>query len=186
MLDITKKSLPDTIKVRGEDFLIKTDFRTWIRFSMEFKQWIRNGMQENLDIKYLFKDHIPIFEKQSEYDDIMNFAFPKNVVPHSGRSSGEDVLYYQYDGDYIYSAFMQAYGIDLMEQDMHWHKFLALMNGLPDNTKLSQIMGYRAYTGEKVKNEAQIYRKLKDMWMPPYEETEEEKQAEEEFNSYFG
>ena len=43
-----------------------------------------------------------------------------------------------------------------------------------------------AYTGEKVKNEAQIYRKLKDMWMPPYEETEEEKQAEEEFNSYFG
>ena len=70
MLDITKKSLPDTIKVRGEDFLIKTDFRTWIRFSMEFKQWIRNGMQENLDIKYLFKDHIPIFEKQSEYDDI--------------------------------------------------------------------------------------------------------------------
>ena len=55
MLDITKKSLPDTIKVRGEDFLIKTDFRTWIRFSMEFKQWIRNGMQENLDIKYLFK-----------------------------------------------------------------------------------------------------------------------------------
>ena len=47
-------------------------------------------------------------------------------------------------------------------------------------------MGYRAYTGEKVKNEAQIYRKLKDMWMPPYEETEEEKQAEEEFNSYFG
>ena len=47
-------------------------------------------------------------------------------------------------------------------------------------------MGYRAYTGEKIKNEAQMYRALKDAWMPPYEETEEEKAADEEFEKYFG
>ena len=120
MLDITKKSLPDTIKVRGEDFLIKTDFRTWIRFSMEFKQWIRNGMQENLDIKYLFKDHIPIFEKQSEYDDIMNFAFPKNVVPHSGRSSGEDVLL----------SLIHIFMIFKMEVDINLHLITIWQNHL--------------------------------------------------------
>ena len=43
-------------------------------------------------------------------------------------------------------------------------------------------MDNRHSIGSKI----QKYRKLKDMWMPPYEETEEEKQAEEEFNSYFG
>ena len=33
MIDLRNKSLPDTITVNGKDFLIKTDFRLWLKFS---------------------------------------------------------------------------------------------------------------------------------------------------------
>lgn len=186
MLNLMNKSLPNAIKVNGRDFLINTDYRIWMRFTSEFKRWQQENMKGRLDIKYLFSLSIPVFENTSDYTGILEFAFPKCVVPHSNSSDNQDVLFYEYDGDYIYAAFMQAYGIDLLETDMHWHKFIALMNGMPDCTKLVSIMGYRAYTGEKIKDEGQIRRRLKEAWLPPYEETEEEKKADEEFNAYFG
>ena len=80
---------------------------------------------------------------------------------------------------------MQNYKIDLMETGLHWHKFLALLKGL-SGTMLNEIMGYRAYTGAKQEKPEQQYRKLKYAWTPRPEETEEEKEAEEEFNQYFG
>lgn len=51
---------------------------------------------------------------------------------------------------------------------------------------LNEIMGYRAYTGAKQEKPEQQYRKLKYAWTPLPEESEEEKEAEEEFNQYFG
>ena len=68
---------------------------------------------------------------------------------------------------------------------LHWHKFLALLKGL-SGTMLNEIMGYRAYTGAKQEKPEQQYRKLKYAWTPLPEESEEEKEAEEEFNQYFG
>lgn len=186
MINITSKALPDAIVVGGRAFLLKTDYRVWIRFTQDFKAWKKMGYRGVIDIEYLFENDIPAFSEADDYSGILEFAFPQNVVPHYEHDNGEDVLFYDIDGDYIYAAFMQAYHIDLISTDMHWHKFLALMNGLPDSTRLSAIMGYRAYTGEKIKNEAQMYRALKDAWMPPYEETEEEKAADEEFEKYFG
>ena len=186
MINITSKALPDAIVVGGRAFLLKTDYRVWIRFTQDFKAWKKMGYRGVIYIKYLFENDIPAFSEADDYSGTLEFAFPQNVVPHYEHDNGEDVLFYDIDGDYIYAAFMQAYHIDLISTDMHWHKFLALMNGLPDSTRLSAIMGYRAYTGEKIKNEAQMYRALKDAWMPPYEETEEEKAADEEFEKYFG
>ena len=172
--------------VGGRAFDLRTDFRVWIRFVTEFKKWKNGGAKGTLDIGYLFENSVPGFNSLEDYNGIFEFAFPHNVVPHYDNDNGEDVLFYDLDGDLIYAAFMQAYNIDLMSADLHWHKFLALMNGLPENTKLVTVMGYRAYTGEKMKDESQMYRRLKDAWMPPHEETEEEKRAEEEFNAYFG
>ena len=169
MLDLTQKSLPNAISVGGRDFSVNTDFRIWMRFAMEYREWSLSDDKTPLDIRYLFKNSIPVFTDINEYIGILQFAFPQNVVPHSDSSSGDDVLFYQYDGDYIYSAFMQAYGIDLLETDLHWHKFLALMNGLPDCTRLSAIMGYRSYTGERNKDESTIYRNLwRDFLNFPY------------------
>lgn len=193
MINLTEKSLPNTVQVNGRDFPIYTDFRIWLKFLIEFEEWSNGGFKGVLDIRYLFKNDMPKFYSAKNHDDIweqyggiLSFLNPVNVIPKSTNSSGDKVLYYQYDGDYIYSAFLQQYGIDLLEvEDLHWHKFKALMNGLT-KTKMNEIMEYRSYTGEKVKDMDSQYRRIKEIWTPPEVMSEEEKEAEDKFNDYFG
>ena len=49
------------------------------------------------------------------------------------------------DGQLIYAAFMQAYGIDLNDQrgKLHWWKFTALLRGLPSNTRFMEVVQIR-------------------------------------------
>lgn len=52
---------------------------------------------------------------------------------------------FELDGEYIYASFMQAYGIDLIDQQgkLSWRKFIALFEGLPSDTKIKEIMRIR-------------------------------------------
>lgn len=86
------------------------------------------------------------------------------------------------DSDYIYAAFLSQYNIDLIEIEyLHYHKFKALLNGISKPTRLYEIMGYRTYSG-KDKDLAHV----KQAWALPELLTDEEKEAEREFNEYFG
>ncbi|MCM1159382.1 MAG: bacteriophage Gp15 family protein [Bacteroidales bacterium] len=181
MIDLTQKNMQDTIEVGNEIFSIYTDFRIWMRFVIEFENWDKKG---ELNISYLFKNSIPVFRCREDYSSIFSFAYPINVVPR-GEHSNIKVLDYVIDADYIYSAFYQQYGVDLLETDMHWHKFNSLLNGICDGTKLHEIMGYRSYTGEKIKSQDDLYKKLRDRWELPLVQTKEDLEAEEEFNNYF-
>ena len=53
------------------------------------------------------------------------------------KKSPVPVLDFERDGDYIYASFMQAYQIDLIDEQgkLPWKKFLYLFNGLPADTK---------------------------------------------------
>ena len=58
---------------------------------------------------------------------------------------GEKSFDYVQDSELIYAAFYQAYGIDLIEEQgkMHWWKFSSLLNGLPSDTRFSEIVSIR-------------------------------------------
>lgn len=171
--------------VNGKAYAIYTDFRVWMRFCLEFEAFRDGGYEGVMDISYLFKNLLPEFEKPEDYQTIIDFAYPQNVVPRGIQDAEERILDFRIDSDYIYSAFMQDYKIDLCEAKMHWHKFKALLNGISENTRLCQIMGYRSYTGEQVENHDKIYKKLKNAWELPKKLTEEEKHQNEEFERYF-
>lgn len=78
------------------------------------------------------------------------------------RKTSRRVLDFELDGEYIYASFMQAYGIDLINAQgkLHWKKFFALFDGLPDDTKIKQVMRIRAadlpspnkYNQEEIRN----------------------------------
>ena len=99
MINITSKALPDAIVVGVRAFLIKTDYRVWIRSTQDFKAWKKMGYKGAMNIKYLFEDDIPAFSETDDYSGILEFAFPQNVVAHYERDNGEDVLFYDIDGD---------------------------------------------------------------------------------------
>ena len=91
------------------------------------------------------------------------------------KKSPFPVLDFEQDGDYIYASFMQAYRIDLIEEQgrLPWKKFLYLFNGLPADTKIKQIMRIRQmpvpeYNGKNSK-EIQEINEMKSYYALPVE-----------------
>ena len=63
----------------------------------------------------------------------------------SGGTSKEPKYDFVQDDQYIYSAFLDQYGIDLNKVEyLHWWEFRALFVGLKQDCEISRIMGYRA------------------------------------------
>lgn len=140
-MDLTNNSLPNTVRVNGREFSIYTDFRTWMKFANSLK-YIKQG--HTADVMYLFKNEHPgridFSEDIKEPRGILAFANPQHEIPR-GESSGVITLDYEIDADLIYSAFLGQYGIDLVDiEELHWHKFLALLRGLNASTKLHEVM----------------------------------------------
>ena len=181
MLDLTKKSLPNTIRIRGKDFSIYTDFRVWMKFMIEANKALLNG--KGFDVAFLFKNDMPY---RIDLKDLFEFANPKNPLPRNTRQTDDQVitLDYEIDSDLIYAAFLQQYSIDLIEvEDLHWWKFLALLKGL-NGTKLDDVMKWRNYKKDTRKN-VDVYEELRDAWEIQRELSEQEKQELEEFSKQF-
>ena len=55
------------------------------------------------------------------------------------------------DAEFIYASFMQAYNMNLFEQQgkLHWHEFKALLSGLPTDTIMQRIIQIRAWKPQK-------------------------------------
>ena len=86
------------------------------------------------------------------------------------------------DGPLIYAAFMQAYGIDLQKERgrLHWWQFSALLQGLPANTRLVEVMQIRlrpmpAPTKYNAEERAQLARLKQDFALELTAEEREER-----------
>lgn len=179
MLDLTLRALPNAVLVNGRAFSIKTDYRVWLKFEREYKNSIIT--HEPFSVDYLFDGDTP---QGIVTDALLEFARPQSELPRPvGAPKDVIVIDFDIDADLIYSAFMEQYHIDLFEVNLHWHKFLALLKGLNDNTHLSKVMGYRCY--EKSDKKRDIRDELKRAWeiKPPI--TAEEQAELDEFNSIF-
>lgn len=73
------------------------------------------------------------------FEDFVNVGSRKNTV-------SKKVLDFSQDAAYIYSAFWQCYGVDLLgkNRNLHWWSFAALLGGLSDDTKMMQIVAIRS------------------------------------------
>lgn len=177
MMDLTRKALPNTVMVGGRAYSIYTDFRLWMRFEIAVSK-LKRG--ETIDIAYLFKNEHPVY---CDIRELFAFSRPESPLPRPISHSSVIALDYELDADLIYAAFLGQYGIDLVEvKELHWHKFLALLNGLNESTKLREVMGYRCY--EKSEEKKDPYEELRRAW--EIERISEEEQAElDEFSDLF-
>ena len=174
MIDLTKKALPNTITVNGKAYSIYTDYRLWLRFMIDVSE-----KTSGFDVSYLFKNEMP---QRINISDLMVFASPKNELPRHIEHSDDILIDFRLDADLIYSAFMGQYGIDLIEVDnLHWHKFLALLSGITNGTKLADVMGYRSYNKNR---KGDPYEKMKKAWKIEKNIVDDQEEAEE-FEKYF-
>ena len=70
------------------------------------------------------------------------------------------------DANLIYAAFYAAYGISLTTVEfLHWWEFMALLEGLPENTLLKRIMYYRTVDiNELSKAERKHVKRMKQLF----------------------
>lgn len=176
--------LPTTI-YNGE-IEIFTDFRNWILFELLLQS---NELNEIEKIDEMIRLTIkPPYERLEKYNpeilikEIINF-YAKKEIENKGKNNDEkakQIYSYEYDNDYIFSSFYRAYNIDLTTVKMHWWKFKALFQGLPEDSIMVKIMGYRGMkiTSKMSKEEQRFYREKKKIFALPDNRTEEEKETD--------
>ena len=107
-------------------------------------------------------------DRRAGFEKLFEFANPPIKYPRTNESDNNNtsVIDYEGDADYIYAAFLQQYGIDLMDvKNLHWHKFKALMRGLR-KTKLNDIINIRLYENDtgKTTEYTRKMEKLRQAW----------------------
>lgn len=179
-MNMLTEKLPDTITVKGTEFPIRTDFRTWIRFSeiMSSSERVEKNLAES--IKLIFGCLPPSLEET--VSGMMDF-FAVRTVTDSKESvvrNKKRIYDFAYDAPLIVAAFRQQYGIDLLQSDMHWYEFRALLAGLTESTLFVKVIGYRNMNlGDiKDKDRKAFYRQMKEVYRLPDNRTEEEREAD--------
>lgn len=199
-MNILIDKLSTILQKRVGNIDFNTDFRIGMLFEMLMQD--RNidkktKIIQAINLYYPHPEQIDDFEKA--YNDIIWFYTcgksefnnkaddEKESKKKKVKSPKDEKIYdYEYDDGYIYSAFLQQYGIDLQEiKYLHWWKFKSLFDALNKDTKIVEIMGYRAIDLGKIKDkeEKNRYKKLKKIYQLPDMRTEAQKESD--FGSSF-
>ncbi|HFI0467139.1 TPA: Gp15 family bacteriophage protein [Streptococcus suis] len=193
MFDISKK-MDDKLVLNDKEYqlLLSFDRVLWV-FDMWNKEHIPLELKPKLALAKLtddvsFKDmdaeealniYVEVFEKHIQVtraiDEVERYDIEGNVMPKKPKeepdSDDKPLFNIKYDGEYIFSSFMQAYHIDLIEEQgkLHWQKFNALLSGLPDGTKFVEVMKIRAWkpSSAESKKEKQRMRELQEQYALP-------------------
>lgn len=190
-MNILTHDLKDIVQDRIRiDF--DTDFRTSILFELLMqREDIKIKLKVRKTLELYYPDLSQISDLETALKDIMWFyqcgkekkTSHKNKKINNGK---KDYIYsYEYDADYIYSAFMQQYKMDLTEIEyLHWWKFRALFEGLNKDTKIVEIMGYRAMDLSKIKDkkEKKFYKNMKELYALPDMRTTLQKEQDFAYN----
>lgn len=172
------KCLPDMVEIGGTKYRINSDFRTSIRFELLVQEEEDEGKIIFELLRLYYGKEIPINLKEA-VEKALWFYTGGDMRRNSGGVSdrqGSRSYSFEYDWDYIYSAFLEQFGIDLQESTMHWWKFRALFQTLNEKTKFSEIVCYRiAKLSQVPKEQRNFYRKMKKLYALPKSEKEKER-----------
>lgn len=171
-MNILCDKLPSYIEIDGKKYEINTDFRIWIKFQEIMESGIFKPNEKivlailNCFTSAKCKSLPP--DSQKTIDALFCFFGGKSNNDGEKQNSkfSKKIFDFTKDADYILSAFYQEYGIDLTVCNMHWYKFLALLNGLTDRTRFVKILEYRSIDPDGIKDEKKrnFYRKMKKIY----------------------
>lgn len=107
------------------------------------------------------------------------------LFPAQKQDAGAQKAFdFHQDAELIYSAFLQAYGIDLIQERhrLHWWQFIALLHSLPDTTKFAEVVRIRLMPMPKAtpynQEQLQHIARLKAQYRVQLSETEREQQLQ--------
>lgn len=131
---------PDRVTVECVEYAVDTDFRVW----MELQSVLSGEQEGQADRIAGFLERLGLPVCKASLDAVVEFYTAESqekVV--ASRKACSIAFDFRKDSEYIYAAFMGAYGIDLTTAALHWWTFKALFKALPEDCELCRIMRYR-------------------------------------------
>ncbi|NFO87913.1 hypothetical protein FDC58_15725 [Clostridium botulinum] len=181
--------LPTIVDINNKKYEIRSDFRTSILFS----KLIENEELSEDTIIEILKLYYPVIPENTEQAiDKINWFYrcgENEEIENNKKSNSNNskIFDYEKDANYIYSAFLSQYNIDLQSVDyLHWWKFKALFDSLNDDNKIVEIMRYRAIDLSKIEDKEQkkFYKKMKDLYSLDVISKEEQEELEKLNNEW--
>lgn len=157
------EAFPDSVRVRGEEVEIITDFREYIRLLDMLKCEELNTLQKTLLLTQYFLDEIEIDEEAISALTsfvVMDPASDEKESEEGDENEGteesgskKNLFSYEIDYPFILSGFLRDYGIDLETVEyLHWWKFRMLFDGLSEDTEIKQRIMYRGIDLSDIKD----------------------------------
>jgi hypothetical protein len=160
--------LPEKIEMECVEYDINSDFRTSMLFELMMSDNELDDKQKIINAIELYYTDVPTNINLAVEKILWFYRCGKDVKTSGGSGNGKSTQIYDFDfdDDYIYSAFLDQYGIDLQDADLHWWKFKAMFKSLKEDNEIVKIMGYRSLDLTKIKDKEQKlhYRKMKDLY----------------------
>ena len=131
-------ALPDTILYEGNVYRLDLSYAVFFAVADALKDdRLMEGQKIELALDLFVKDPHPITP------DLLSQIY--GLLKDDRPKSGESYMDIDQDWPYICAGFQQAYNIDLYtDKSIHILRWQALLQGLPKNTKLMDIIGIRA------------------------------------------
>ena len=168
---------PYFVKIKNKKYAIRTDFRIFA----EYEEGMQDRNEENRKkaIAKVLSRFYPAFLEIIE-NDLLEEAVKQFIwfyecgrkdyhKAKGGKGNKREEIYsFNYDDEYIYSAFLEKYNKRLNRDYIHWWEFQAMLKGLGE-CEFTKIKGYRCYNGKD-----KDLLELKEYWRLPQPNWEEE------------
>lgn len=180
-MNILVDLVPTTVNIDNKEYEINSDFRTSILFELLMQDGTIEEDDKILMALQLYYPDIPENIKKAIEQMLWFYRCGKDVSSSkgNGKSKGITQIYsFEYDDDYIYSAFLDQYNIDLQDIEyLHWWKFKAMFKALKDDNMIVKIIGYRSMDLSKVKDKEQkaYYKRMQKLYEIPISNDEQNK-----------
>lgn len=186
--------IPTEMRLNGRKYRLNLSFNRVIAFYELFKDDNLFSYSDMIDIAYewLVKSpkHISIKEKYAVIEKI-NKEYLIDTRNAENKKKSRTAVNFITDSKYIYAAFRQHYGINLLEYQnkLTWWEFIAMFDSLPGDSKIKEIMYIRTrkvpdFNGNNLDEITRIKEQQEYYFLPEnWEEIEEE--ANDNFERLF-
>lgn len=154
------------IDFQGKKYCLDLAYDTVLNVQRMYREALLDNadmLVENLRLFGISERDISRLTWRSRGDLAEQIYHEKIELRQRSRTGGKKLFDFDEDGEYIYASFRQAYGIDLIEEQgkLLWKPFVALFQGLPDGTKIREVMKIRgmeipSYNGKNGKSIQEI------------------------------
>ncbi len=136
--------LPTSVTIDGEEHPIRHGFRDGIRFeTLVIDRSIPEQSKLPLALDIWYGETWPDTDVGALLEAMLDFY--RCGKPAAAGESDTVLFSYAHDYDDIYAAFLQVYGVDLLDPatEIHWWRFRAMLLGLPAETRFMRVIAIR-------------------------------------------